>query len=137
MRAARYLTLLLALAAPGAGACGHCIEDKIAAVYDHAVITQAQRERQAVMFYAIDGPPVVNDETRRALVAAVGAVPGIRPGSVRVSLELSALSAAYDPRRTNLAAAERALARKLKAKGYTLMLMRVLDEPAQSKAAAR
>ena len=29
-----------------AGACGICVEDKIAAVYDHAIVTQALGRKQ-------------------------------------------------------------------------------------------
>src|SRR5215470_13558454 len=39
-----------------ASACGACIEDKIAATYDHALIDRAIASHRQVVFVAIEGP---------------------------------------------------------------------------------
>ena len=38
-----------------AHACGACIEDKVAATYDHSIVTQAAARGQPMVFGAIDG----------------------------------------------------------------------------------
>ena len=49
------LGMATALQSPGALACGHCVEDKIAAVYDHAMVTRSLAVKHRVAFFAIDG----------------------------------------------------------------------------------
>ena len=91
--------LLLALAvaavvAPGAAsACGVCVEDKIAATYDHAVIRRAIEKRQQVVFVAVAGN-VNADEFGRSVAKAK--VPGVVPGTVRTSASPAAFSFALD-----------------------------------------
>ena len=57
MRRVLYGSLCLALIVPAtrALACGHCIEDKIAAVYDYALVTQATARNHEVVFFALAG----------------------------------------------------------------------------------
>src|SRR3982750_1452609 len=62
MRAAVFSLLL---AAGPAAACGYCVEDKIAATYDHAVVTQAFARKHQVAFFHVDGTA-----SRRALEQA-------------------------------------------------------------------
>ncbi|MGH8761098.1 MAG: hypothetical protein ACREVW_16595 [Burkholderiales bacterium] len=125
----------MALQAPTASACGYCVEDKIAAVYDHAIVMQAFSQKHRVAFFGIDGPLVINDESLREIEALARQATGIDQGSVRVSLESAALSVAFDPRRTKFSVVQRSLEKKLAAKKLSLLPMRVMDGPAKLKAA--
>jgi hypothetical protein len=110
----------LILGATQALACGYCVEDKIAAVYDHAALQQAQAHRQSVVYFAIDG--AIRD-SGKALEKMIESAPGVQKGTVRVSVEAAALAVAFDPRRTPLAALQRALEQKLKSRGLELLLL--------------
>lgn len=138
MRAVLYATgFMLALCASAASACGHCVEDKVAAVYDYAVASQAFSQRHQVAFFGIDGPLVMNDGSRREIEAITRDIAGIDNGSTRVSLESAALSVAFDPRRISYAKLQSSLERKLAPKKLSLLPMRVMDAPAQLKAAPK
>ena len=71
-------------------ACGACVEDKVAATYDHAVITQAIRSHRQVAFVAVDAPGAVN--VGRRLAAAARKVRGIDTTTMRTSQSPGALS---------------------------------------------
>lgn len=129
--------LALALHAPGALACGYCVEDKIASTYDHAVITQALARKHHVAFFHIDGPLAPGDASKHALEAAVLSTLGVDKGSVRVAVDTLTLSLAFDPARTPLPALQATLDKKLRAKGLALMPLRVIDSPAELKVVKR
>lgn len=129
--------LVLACNAPAAFACGYCVEDKIAATYDHAVVARALGRKHHVAFFHIDGPLVPGESTRRALEAAAESVAGVDKGSVRVSMEALTISFAFDPERAPLVKAQSALERKLAARKLSLMPLRVMDRPAELKAVSR
>lgn len=136
MRAVPFAAaILLALCASAASACGHCVEDKVAAVYDYAVATQAFSQKHQVAFFGIDGPLLMGDNSRREIEAITRNIAGIDQGSTRVSLESAALSVAFDPRRISYANLQRSLERKLAARKLALLPMRLMDEPAKLKAA--
>lgn len=116
---------LLGLAAE-ALACGYCVEDKVAAVYDHAVIMDALDRGHRVAFFAVEGPDTAAAE-RRALERSLAQAGGIDPGSLRVSLPSGALSFAYDPKRVGIGPVVGALERKLGPKGLSLSILRVID----------
>ena len=99
--------------APTANACGYCIEDKIAAVYDHAVVTRAAAQKHQVVFFAVQGEIPGGEESRRTLEALVESVAGVDKGSARISVGGASLSAAFNPQRTPFASMERSLSRKL------------------------
>jgi len=124
-----------ALYAGAAGACGHCVEDKVASVYDYAVASRAFSQKQQVAFFGIDGALVVNDDSRRALEGVARGVAGVDPDSLRVSLDTASLSVAFDPRRTGFAALQKALEKRLASRHLTLLPMKVMDAPATLKAA--
>lgn len=128
--------LLLALRGT-ASACGICVEDKIAAVYDHAIVTQALGRKHHVAFFLIDGALAPGAGTRRAIEALAELAHGVDKGTVRVSVESASLSVAFDPQRVPFAAVHRAVERKLAPKKLLLMPMRVMDQPAQMKAVGR
>lgn len=119
---------VLALWAPASPACGYCVEDKVAAVYDHSVIVGALDRRHRVVFFAIEGPVATADSERRALEGSLREVPGVDAGSLRVSLASAALSFAFDPKRKALGPIIAGLERKLGPKGLSLSLLRVVEE---------
>lgn len=114
-------------------ACGYCIEDKIAAVYDHAVATRAIAQKHQVVFFAVEGNIPPGEASRRTLEAIVESVVGVDKGSARISVESASLSAAFDPVHAPFAGMERALSRKLAARGLSVAILRVMDKPAELK----
>ena len=125
MLRAAVLSALLA-AAGAAHACGVCVEDKMAAAYDHAVVTKALAQKHHVAFFHIEGPLVAGKATKSAL-EKVAESPSVDKGSVRVSVESASLAVAFDPRRTTVAALQKYLERQLAARKLSLMLLRVLE----------
>jgi hypothetical protein len=109
------LLLLAALSGPALG-CGYCLEDKVAAAYDHAVLTKAAAAKHQVAFFHVDGAA-----PRAALQKAVYAA-GADRGSVRIATEQQALSFAFDPKKTPLASIQ---SRIEKAGRVTLMPLEV------------
>jgi len=120
----RAALLGLALAAPAAFGCGACIEDKVAATYDYAVVERAQHEHRVVVFAEIRGGRSAQ-ELERAAAHAAKAVRGVDPASVRSAHSPLAISFALDER----VAPEAALARIAKAAatpGLQLAVVRVM-----------
>ncbi len=126
---ALFLAAALALS-QHALACGYCVEDKMAAVYDHAVVTQALAQKHHVAFFHVEGTLPSGVETRRSLEKVANGAGGADSGTARVSPESAALSIAFDPRRTNVVSLQAALERKLAARKNSLMLLQVMDRPA-------
>jgi hypothetical protein len=118
-------------------ACGYCVEDKIATVYDHASVTRAVSSGHQVVFFHIEGARTPGRASRRELEAIAESVEGVDTGSVRVSLESASLAVAFDPRRASLAAVHTALDKKLAARRLSLMLLRVMDSPGELKTVGR
>ena len=116
----RLAFLLAGFLTGNALACGYCVEDKIAAVYDYAAVTQAAARQQKIVYFAIDG--AIRD-ARERLQALAEEAQGVQKGSVRVSVDAAALAVAFDPRRTSLAALQRALEQKLRGRGLELLLL--------------
>lgn len=119
-------------------ACGYCVEDKMAAVYDHATVTRALAQKHQIAFFHIEGALAPGAATKRALEAAANSASGADRGTARVSIESAALSVAFDPQRTSILSLQAALERKLAGKNNSLMLLQVMDRPADfSPSAAR
>ena len=89
-------------------ACGACVEDKIAATYDHSVVERAAASGDVMVFCEVTGSLDVQ-RLRRAL----GLVHGVKALSVRVSAQQAALSFAVDPRSRSPQAAVDAVQRTL------------------------
>lgn len=121
------LALLLALHASSAGACGYCIEDRVASVYDHEVVTAALARNHRVAFLAIEGPLAHDEGTRAALAALVESTPGVDKGSARVSVGSATLSFGFGPRRASLARVMSSLETALHKKGLSLLPLQVMD----------
>jgi hypothetical protein len=118
----------LLLAAQGALACGYCVEDKVAMVYDHSVIVRALNKRHEVAFLAIEGPLAASPRRQRELERAIESTPGVDRASARVSLAGASLSFAYDPARAPLGSILRSLDKNLGAKGIRTTLLRIVSE---------
>jgi len=117
--------LLLAVAPNLVLACGVCIEDKVAATYDHAVLTKAKAKNQVVVFGAIDGAASASKANAR-IAAAAGGVKGVQPGATLTSAEPPAFSFVLDPRVQSPEAAIADLQKRLDMPGLRLTFIRVM-----------
>lgn len=99
-----------ALAPMASHACGACVEDNVAATYDHQVLTRAKAVGSVVVFCQVsaqfDAPQLVKSARR---------VAGVSAQSVRTSNQPPALSFAFDPARQSPQAAVDAIGRSLPA----------------------
>jgi hypothetical protein len=114
----------IALAAPLAAlACGACIEDKIAAAYDHAVVASAAANHRIVVFAGVEG---AGDAAKQAesVKRAAARVRGVDRASIRAAASPSALSFALDPRARDPLAALSAIEKAVP--GTQLTLLRVV-----------
>lgn len=110
----RRLLLCAAAGLPLAAiACGVCVEDRIAAVYDHALVTRTQQLKQKMLYLAWDGAVSRDVATRQRLLDVIGSVVGITLGSVRVSTEPASIALAFDPAKTTAEKIEATLQAKL------------------------
>jgi hypothetical protein len=123
----RYMALVLALHAALADACGYCIEDKVASVYDYSIVTATLERKHQMAFFAIEGALPGDAATGAMLKAVVESTPGVDKGSVRVSIASAALAFGFDPRRTSLAKVISPLDANLARQGLSLALLQVMD----------
>ena len=115
-----------------ARACGHCVEDKVAATYDYGVLTAAAHHGHVVVFAEIRGPAAGAPPALKTFITqALAGAPGVDPGTVRVSLDPPAASFACDPR----AGADpilRSASARLAAKRLSLKVIKVDRGPNES-----
>ena len=104
-------------------ACGVCIDDKVAATYDHALVATALARRQVVVYAEVKGAGEAGARTRTALTAAAK-VRGIDARTLRASREPATISFALDEDVANPAAALAAVQRH--ASGTRIELLKVL-----------
>ena len=117
---------MVAAARTPAHACGHCLEDKVAATYDHAVLTRAARDGHVVVFADVRGPAAGGGPALKAFIArTLAAAPGVDAGTVRVSLDPPAASFACDPARHTPGALIAAVNPRLATKGLRLAVIEV------------
>jgi hypothetical protein len=134
MAAPAALVLVLLLHASATHACGYCVEDKVAAVYDGAVVTRAVEQKHRVAFFALAGSlPAHDPSLKQAIERTAQSVQGVDPSSARVSLETAALSFSFDPVRTPFAVLYQRMAQKLAARGISLELLSIMERPADLK----
>ena len=114
------------MAAPAA-ACGHCDEDKIAAVYDHAAVGRALELHHRVAFFAIEGAMPDAAKSRRAVLEALASAKGVDTGSARMSVEPAALGLAYDPMRTAPGDIAATVNRRLAGSHLAVSLLKVME----------
>lgn len=117
---------LAAFSAMAALACGYCIEDRVAAVYDQEVVDAAARAHRTVAFFSIEGDLRDDADSKRAVGVALEAA-GAVDGSSRMALENAACSMAYDSSRISLDAVVAAANRPLASRGLALAPLRVID----------
>jgi hypothetical protein len=126
MRALVFVICVL-LGSTRALACGFCVEDKIAAVYDHALLTQALARGHHVAFFAIDGALDANSAQKSGIERAAAKAAGVDAKSIRVSVESAALSASFDPARISVEQLRQSLQKALVLKNLSLQLLRVTE----------
>jgi len=119
--------LALGLSTTTVFACGFCVEDRLAAVYDHELVGRALGARHHVAFCGIEGVVAGRAAQRGQIRRALDAIAGVDRGSVRVSLEHATVSFAFDPARAPLPAVLRAAQRTLADRGLSLIPLRVMD----------
>jgi dienelactone hydrolase len=130
-RAAWLLAAALAASAGSAAACGICIEDRVAAVYDQATVDHAVAKRHNVAFFALNGALEESPAVQRAVAAALDAA-GVR-GTARVSLQSASASVAFDPARASVASVAAAGDRALAKRAIRLEALRVIGEDGRLK----
>jgi hypothetical protein len=123
---------LMALAAAAAQACGFCIEDRVAAVYDSAAIESAVAKHRHVAFLAVDGEIALEPAAQKALVKALEAAGALR-GATRVAGENAAVAVVFDPKRTTLARLVAAGDRALATRHRKVTALRIIDEGGKLK----
>lgn len=123
----RLAGLWLALGGGSAVACGHCVEDRIAAVYDHALQAQTLARGHQLAYFSIDGLRGDPAAQRGQIERALRAVAGVDAGSVRIALDPAALVAGFDPLRQPADKMLRALQHAFARQGMSLQLLRVVD----------
>ena len=119
--------LLLAAQGSGAFACGYCVEDKLAATYDHSVVTGAMQRGHAMVFLEAAGLERAEHGSAPALVAAIETVPGVDRGTVRISAAPPAVSFSFDSDRYAVGGAVSEINRRLAGRKVALTVFRVLD----------
>ena len=120
MYALATVALFTSLLCSASLGCGVCIEDKVAATYDHAVVLHAAASGDVMVFCEVVGPL---DAAR--LKAAVRGVRGVKRRSVRVSAQPAALSFAFHPKLQSPQDAVDAMQRTL-APGTQLTIVRLV-----------
>ena len=131
------VTLLLALGSSTTLACGYCVEDRIAAVYDHALLQRTLALRHEMIFFAWDGPLARSDASRQKMMALGEAVPGVDKGSARVSMEPAAVALAFDPQRNSAHGIETALRKKLSILKLSIVRLQAPPTPSVRSTANR
>jgi hypothetical protein len=100
-------------------ACGVCLEDKVAATYDHALVARALAHGRVVVFAE---PRVPLDAARlKKVAAAASRAPGVEAATVKTSDAPASVSFVLDPRRASAKSTVAAL---------NLDLLKVIDTPA-------
>jgi len=116
-------------------ACGHCIEDKVAAVYDHAVVVKAVHEKHVVAFFGIEGPLVVNTASKQDIQKIIGSINGVDPNTSRISLETGSMSLAFNPTLLSYPTLLDSLDKKLKVKKLSVFPLELLSQMPKSTVA--
>ena len=78
-------------------ACGYCLQDRIASVYDHVLVAKTKQLNQKMLYLVWDGPAARDETTKRHLIAIASRLQGVTKGSVRVALEPPTIGLAYQP----------------------------------------
>ena len=128
MKVASLFASLLLMSTSSAIACGHCIEDKVAAVYDHAIVAKAVHEKHVVAFFGIEGPLVVNSASKQEIQKMMSSINGIDPNTSRISLETGSISIAFNPAILTYPALLEGLDKKLKQKKLSIFPLDLISQ---------
>ena len=137
MKVVYLLASLLLMSTSSAIACGHCLEDKVAAVYDHAIVAKTVREKHVVAFFGIEGPLVVNPASKQEIQKIMGSIQGVDPNTSRISLETGSISLAFNPALVTYSALLDGLDKKLKSKKLSVFPLEVISQMPKSSVANR
>jgi hypothetical protein len=116
-------------------ACGACIEDKVAATYDHAVIDHAAAKHWQVVFVAIDGP-IDAGKVAEGIAAAAPRVRGVHARTLRTSTSPPAFSFALDAAQSPQSAVA-AFTKAVGTPAAQLSVVRVMRDGTMTVGAAR
>ncbi|HTT08022.1 MAG TPA: hypothetical protein VMH34_04455 [Gammaproteobacteria bacterium] len=130
---AAIVALLISAGISPAFGCGHCVEDKIAAVYDYEMVNRAAAAGHAIAYCLIEGRLMTDETRQREIVRSLEATAGVDPGTTRVSPENAALAFAFNATEVPLDAVLRTANGLLARKGINLVPIRVVDRPAEFK----
>jgi len=128
MKVAFLFASLLLMSTSSVIACGHCIEDKVAAVYDHAIVAKAVHEKHVVAFFGIEGPLVVNSASKQEIQKMMSSINGIDPNTSRISLETGSISLAFNPAILTYPALLEGLDKKLKQKKLSIFPLDLISQ---------
>jgi hypothetical protein len=122
MRIGSLLAAITLASGPAFG-CGYCVEDRIAAVYDHGLIAQTLAHGHEVAFIAYETHAPTGDAGSIAIRRALETIDGIDRGSVRLASD--SFSFAFDPRRLPPSKLPGAIERRLLPLGVSTTLLRI------------
>ena len=125
----RFLFATSMLASALASGCGVCVEDRMAAVYDHEVVTRALNDGHQVVFTDVSGPQLPTPAQRHVLARAAQSVGGVIRGSVRTSESPPAMSFAIDAKATAPANAIIEINQRISKQPIRVSLIRALGNP--------
>jgi hypothetical protein len=101
--AAAGLAALFTILAVPATACGYCVDDKVAAAYDHVVVERTLAQGHEMAFFSLELAQPATRDTDPAIRRAIERIPGVDRARRRVALEAGGLSLAFDPKRVSQA----------------------------------
>ena len=136
MKVVHLLASLLLISTTPVIACGHCIEDKVAAVYDHAIVAKAVHEKHVVAFFGIEGPLVVNAASKQGIQKIIASINGVDPNTSRISLDTGSISLAFNPTLLSYPALLDSLEQKLKPKKLSIFPLEVISQIPKSAVAS-
>lgn len=125
----RWLALAGSLLGAGAAlACGHCIEDRVAAVYDYSVELQARRDRLQIAYLGVTGRRAESQTAAAAVAETLRNLPSAVADTVRTSVSPAAASFAWRGDDLALHNGIRAANERLATSGLKMELLRTWDK---------
>ena len=114
------------LASSLAQGCGVCVEDRMAATYDHDLVIGAMDRGHQIVFTDVTSRELTRTEWH-LLSWTVQSVRGVMKGSVRTSKSPMALSFEIDPKATAAATAIREINRRMGKQPIRVSLIRTMS----------
>lgn len=110
-----------------AAACGHCVEDAVAAVYDYQVELRADHEHMAIAYVGVRGVRAETPAAASSVAKTLRDIPNAEAGTVRTSVSPPAASFAWRGDEASLGEAMRAANAQLLPAGLKLELLKTWD----------